>query len=387
MLSKSCIFLSYTLLLLFIIVSLPTKGLAESPPALKFLGASSCKSSSCHGGAGPLREQHDIWSRFDFHSRANATLYSARSKRLAESLDIPEPATSSRCTACHSPLQTLQPELKGPQIKVTEGISCESCHGASENWLRSHTRTDLDHEQKIALGMRDLSTPYQQANSCVGCHHNVDPEIADAGHPWLHFQLDRQLADMPAHWQHDQTDNFTNWMVGELVALRETSWHLIQDAAKSERRLDDWRSSLWLLKITDPSVDWPASGEKPSREELEDVWSIANTQARQTGSALSREASSTPSSRAISCWKRLLDSGASLQTLDRQVQPAAARKLTRALKNLAKAVWAEETSQHPDQTFLEMEQSTRYPENFDAAVFALSLEQLRTKSAEQRDPR
>src|SRR5437899_4190985 len=63
---------------------------SSTPPA--FLGSLSCSSSSCHGGAATNKDQYLIWSRQDFHSRAYATLTTARSKRLAEVLRINDAA-------------------------------------------------------------------------------------------------------------------------------------------------------------------------------------------------------------------------------------------------------------------------------------------------------
>ena len=39
-------------------------------PADAFVGSIGCKSSSCHGGAGPKRSQYITWSQKDFHTKA-----------------------------------------------------------------------------------------------------------------------------------------------------------------------------------------------------------------------------------------------------------------------------------------------------------------------------
>jgi hypothetical protein len=70
-----------------------------------------------------------------------ATLATARSKQIAEALQIKDPAADARCTACHAPLHEVPENLRGDDFKISEGVSCESCHGPAENWIRAHTRT------------------------------------------------------------------------------------------------------------------------------------------------------------------------------------------------------------------------------------------------------
>ena len=59
---------------------------ADAPAT--FLGATSCASSSCHGGGGANQNQFLVWSLKDFHSqRPPATLATARSKQIADALE------------------------------------------------------------------------------------------------------------------------------------------------------------------------------------------------------------------------------------------------------------------------------------------------------------
>jgi hypothetical protein len=197
---------------------------ADSP--VKFLGANSCASSSCHGGGGGHQNQSLIWSLKDFHSqRPFATLGTARSKQIADTLGIKDPSADARCTVCHAPLQEVPEALRGENFKISEGVSCESCHGPAENWLRSHTRTDYTRADRTAAGMRDLQNLYIRANTCVACHQNVDADILEAGHPELIFELDGQSVAEPKHWSAEKNGNGAQaWLVGQAVALREMSW-------------------------------------------------------------------------------------------------------------------------------------------------------------------
>ena len=197
----------------------------------KFLGSQSCSASSCHGGAGEKSKQYTIWSTHDFHhARPYATLETARSERLAEVLRIANPTQSTRCTVCHAPFATVPAERLARDVTVTEGISCESCHGPAENWIRSHTRPDYTHADRVASGMRDMHSLYVRANTCVACHQAVDPEIRAAGHPELIFEMDGQSAKMPRHWSKvNDKPGPQIWLVAQAVAFREQDWQLFRE--------------------------------------------------------------------------------------------------------------------------------------------------------------
>jgi hypothetical protein len=221
---------------------------ADTPA--KFLGANSCASSSCHGGGGTSQNQFLVWSLKDFHSqRPPATLATARSKQIADALGIKDPAADSRCTVCHAPLQAVPENLRDENFKASEGVSCESCHGPAENWLRGHTRTDWTRADRTAAGMRDLQNLYVSANVCVACHQNVDADILAAGHPELIFELDGQSVAEPKHWSAEKNGNGAQaWLVGQAVALREMSWQLAREKSSTENQINRWKSLYWLVQ-------------------------------------------------------------------------------------------------------------------------------------------
>jgi len=221
---------------------------ADTPP--KFLGAASCANSSCHGGGGEKQNQFLTWSLKDFHSqRPTATLTTARSKQIADALEIKDPTASARCTVCHAPLHDVPETLRGENFKVSEGVSCESCHGPAENWLRSHTRHDYTRADRTVVGMRDLQNLYVRANTCVACHQNVDADILKAGHPELIFELDGQSVAEPKHWSAGKNGNGAQaWLVGQAVALREISWGLLREKSQTQNEINRWRGLVWIVE-------------------------------------------------------------------------------------------------------------------------------------------
>jgi hypothetical protein len=239
--------LSNFVLLGFIANAFSAETNSDSTP--KFLGMNSCSSSSCHGGAGEKRDECVVWSKKDFHSRAFATLTTARSARMAEVLGIESAAKDASCTVCHAPFQTVPEKLQANRLDITKGVSCESCHGPAENWIRRHTRADVTHEDRVNAGMRDLENLYVRANTCVACHQNVPSKLLAAGHPELIFELDGQAISEPKHWTEPADWNGAQtWLVGQAVALREMSWALAHEQNLSENQINQWKALAWWIQ-------------------------------------------------------------------------------------------------------------------------------------------
>ena len=236
--------------------------LAKEPQQFRestFIGAVGCKSSSCHGGAGPKRSQYITWSQHDYHTKAFPVLLDARSARIAEGLGITEAQTSVRCTICHSPLQSVAPSRLAATVRPDEGVSCESCHGAAGGWLRGHTRTDWTYNIRVSAGMRDLRSLYVRANACVACHQNVPVDVLKAGHPELFFELDGQSVVEPKHWRDDEEpwSGLREWLTGQAVALREISWALVNEPG-DELANARWNGVAWLCATAaSTNSAWP----------------------------------------------------------------------------------------------------------------------------------
>ncbi|MDP9254465.1 MAG: cytochrome c family protein, partial [Verrucomicrobiota bacterium] len=246
----------------------------------QFVGATGCKSSSCHGGAGEKRSQYITWLEQDFHARSYAVLINARSARITETLALPAAQTSNRCTVCHSPFQSVVSERLMPSAHVDEGVSCESCHNAAGSWLRGHTRKDWNYAMRVTAGMRDLRSYYVRANTCVACHENLDSDIIKAGHPELRFELDGQSVSEPKHWRDDDPSTGPRaWLVGQAVALREISWTLSKDATPDAETIARWNGLIWLLaKTTAQQTRLPVIG-LPSETANRDLFVAVQGQA------------------------------------------------------------------------------------------------------------
>lgn len=228
----------------------------------EFVGALGCSSTLCHGG-GPApitnqtvvvdgdqkRNAYSIWKARDAHAKSWATLATERSARMAQSMGLGKAQDTTRCTECHAPMAALAPARLSSLVRAEEGISCENCHGPSQAWIRSHTRLDLNHGQRVGLGMRDLDSLYNRANNCVSCHQVLAPDLQKAGHPPLVFELDAQSVAQPKHWiDKGEFAGPQAWMVGQATALREMSWALNKRSESADYEREQWRGLLWTMQ-------------------------------------------------------------------------------------------------------------------------------------------
>ena len=221
------------------------------PAAPRFVGMQSCGSAGCHGGAGEMRRQVDLWTRLDFHSKSAHTLTSARSEQIARAAGIADATQSARCTTCHAPFHEVPAKLFATEIKPSVGVSCENCHGPAERWLLSHTRKDFSHAEKVTAGLRDLRDLTVRANACVACHQTVETPLTTAGHPELIFELDGQSVTQPRHWkERGHYHGGQAWLVGQATALREMSWQLSGEPANAALAAR-WSALVWLVQKID----------------------------------------------------------------------------------------------------------------------------------------
>lgn len=263
----------------------------------RFTGIESCATSGCHGG-GAGHNQVQI-HRKDQHANAAVAMGQATwSDQLVKNLGITNAYTSARCNVCHAPLLTVKPELFAVDLtaaKAGNGVSCESCHGPAEFWLRSHTRTDYTHAMRTQIGMRDMKDLYGRANVCVGCHQNLDPEIVANGHVPLTFEFDDYDTRETAHWK--DKGSFLGpkrWLIGQAVALREVSFMLSKStpnprASAGVKDLQDRFQALsWLLRKTTAGKSLPigsdyagtqSASDRAARAATEETWTKDSTAA------------------------------------------------------------------------------------------------------------
>ena len=206
----------------------------------KSLGVVNCASSLCHGSVSPwkdsnvLQNEYVTWSRVDKHAtRAYQALASERSQRIAANLGLKEPATRAKlCLDCHA--FDPPPAQRDERFKVSDGVSCEACHGPAGDWIERHVAPGATHADNVAHGLYPLDDPVAQAKLCLSCHFGnrdkfVTHRMMGAGHPRMSFELDTFTETEPAHFVIDadwrarkgEWNPVRIWAVGQALAAAE----------------------------------------------------------------------------------------------------------------------------------------------------------------------
>ena len=237
------------------LLTLPlTRGQEKEP--VKYIGPGSCAATSCHGSVKPiagsriLQNEYSTWILQDKHSRAYQALTGEVGERMATILKLGSKAEEApKCLACHA--LYITPEQRGRAFEISEGVSCENCHGPASAWLGPHTTRSWQHEKSVALGMYDTRNVIHRTEKCLECHLGtknkfVDHEMIAAGHPDLYFELDSFSAVMPRHWKVPREaepgkpvedaawSGLREWAAGQAVQLRAAMERLTW-RAKNER--------------------------------------------------------------------------------------------------------------------------------------------------------
>ena len=154
---------------LLVIFMFSSDALSQEKEAFKYGGVKTCK--ACHmskkSGA-----QYKVWQTTS-HAKAFETLNTPEAKAAAKEMGIEDPASSDKCLKCHVTAYTVDASLKGPKLKLEDGVSCESCHGPGSGYKKKATMTGI---WKNELKAEDygLIKPVTE-KVCVTCHNEESP--------------------------------------------------------------------------------------------------------------------------------------------------------------------------------------------------------------------
>jgi len=203
-------------------------------------GVASCAGSSCHSrqvesGINVRQNELITWqdpsSIAGAHSRAYRVLGEARGQAIIRKMGLGQDGIARQCLGCHA--DPTPASLRGAKFQISDGVSCESCHGGSRNWLASHRAVGGTHAANVARGMRALENPKVRASVCLDCHFGgsrpgqfVTHEIMAAGHPRVAFELDL-FSSLQQHWDVDPdyvqrkgyAGGVKTWAIGQAMAL------------------------------------------------------------------------------------------------------------------------------------------------------------------------
>jgi hypothetical protein len=235
--------------------------------ALELRGAASCATSSCHNGPrasvaspiSPRGSEYSLWLERDPHAASWRTICSNDSLRILTKLGIMKDGSVqnldayANCLKCHNTDSLITVEQSTPRL--TEGVGCESCHGASQKWYDKHFQSK--ESKSIAhrdLGLTNLDDLISRARACVSCHvgatdRDMNHDIIAAGHPALYFDFAVYHERLPKHWREERTSvdgqpidheaRSRLWLAGQ-VAAAETELALLSTRANRGHAVSVW---------------------------------------------------------------------------------------------------------------------------------------------------
>ena len=218
-------------------------GVAAANADGRYEGVASCAGSTCHGrneGDGKVVRQDELrrWqepsNKSGAHSRAYAALATVRGQNIATALGLGKATAAPACLGCHAtPAPARQ---RGDRFLLSDGVGCESCHGASSGWLSSHYAVPATHAKNLNNGLVPLENAQVRASVCLDCHFGsakpgqfVTHSMMAAGHPRISFEVDLFSA-LQLHWDEDadyvrrkgRVDNLQLWAVGQATAIQRS---------------------------------------------------------------------------------------------------------------------------------------------------------------------
>ncbi|MDT8324081.1 MAG: cytochrome c family protein [Bacteroidota bacterium] len=135
----------------------------------EYIGSKSCK--ACHSNAKMGGTAYKTWEK-SAHAKAFETLKSAEADKIAkEAGHTTKAAETDACLSCHVTGMNVKGAKFDKKFDKTEGVGCESCHGAGSAYKSKHAK-DVAGAAKLGL-----TTPKgKDAEAlCVTCHNEKSP--------------------------------------------------------------------------------------------------------------------------------------------------------------------------------------------------------------------
>ena len=130
----------------------------------KFIGVKKCK--MCHKKE-KKGFQYEIWAE-SAHSKAYEILATPKAKELGEKYGVIDPQKDSKCLRCHTTGHDAPLSLKGIRYNISEGVGCESCHGAGGNYSKSKVMKGISNG---TIDPQSVGLIIPNENTCKECHN------------------------------------------------------------------------------------------------------------------------------------------------------------------------------------------------------------------------
>ncbi len=147
----------------------------------KIVGPNAC--AECH------KQEVEAWKGTHHFRTFREMPRNTEANEIAEKMGVRRIKSESLCLNCHFTVQQ-----KNNKEEPISGISCKSCHGAGQDWIKVHsgfsgkkeqTETKAEEEARWKLadskGMIRPRSLYQLAKNCYGCHVVPQEDLVNKG--------------------------------------------------------------------------------------------------------------------------------------------------------------------------------------------------------------
>lgn len=210
-----------------------------------FVGNAGCAAAGCHNAndaPGSFGSEYSTWASLDPHSKAYEALRKPESRRMWELLKQPTrpgvngPEDDALCLNCHGPAGVPAANRVTPYDLRTDGVGCESCHGAASGYRTTHYQAD-----KFAPGLTNTKDLAARVKACADCHvgnatQDVNHDLIAAGHPRLFWEYSAYHDLLPRHWKGEDGGPFAAkaWAVGGIASALASAELLSARCGKSK---------------------------------------------------------------------------------------------------------------------------------------------------------
>src|SRR5690606_8261864 len=150
----------------------------------KIVGPNAC--AECH------KQEVEAWKASHHFKTFREMPRNTKANEIGKKMGVRRVRTESLCATCH---YTVQQKTSG--LQPIAGISCESCHGTGQDWVKVHSgysgKTPLFESKAEAKARWKLSEAkgmirpravYQLAKNCLSCHVVPQEDLVNkGGHP------------------------------------------------------------------------------------------------------------------------------------------------------------------------------------------------------------
>ncbi len=157
---------------------------SASPDSSKVVGPTEC--AECH------KDETAVWKGTHHFTTFRSMPRSDKAREIADKMGIRRLKAESLCLDCH-----FTSQIVNDKEKPIAGISCESCHSASKDWVKVHsefsgkkkeTESAAEAAARWALaeekGMIRPKLIYLLAKNCYSCHVVPKEKLVNTGgHP------------------------------------------------------------------------------------------------------------------------------------------------------------------------------------------------------------